>query len=278
MNMLQHINTLKTRFAQAHIDNPQRVAEELIAHLLHCSPLAIYQQTFPKNREKELNQMIQRIEAHEPLQYVIGTVNFYGLEIHCDPRALIPRPETEALVEEILQTPIWKNNPRIADIGTGSGCIILTLASHHPNAHYFAVDLSPDALNLAKENAQRLQLDQKINWKCSSLLDSFSTESLDLIVANLPYISTPDWKTLHPSVLHFEPRTALDSGPTGMEHIETLLQQATTILAPNGMIFLEFGYNQAPAIQHALKKNSYQNIRIKTDLAGHPRIAIATRP
>jgi len=275
MNMVQQINKLESRFAQAQIDNGRRVAEEVVAHLLDCSPLAIYQQSFPENKEVELDQMVKRIEAHEPLQYVVGTVDFRGLEIHCDSRALIPRPETEALVEEILQAPIWKNTPRIADIGTGSGCIILTLANEHPNAHFFAVDLSPDALELAKENAQRLQLDQKINWKCSSLLDDFAPESLDLVVANLPYISTADWEMLDPSVLQFEPRTALDSGPSGMELIEILLQQATRVLVPNGMIFLEFGYDQGSAVQHALEKNGYQNICIKTDLAGHPRIAIA---
>ncbi len=281
MIILRLIESLEQRFLAAGIDNAKRVAEELLAHVLDCRPLEIYlgNETLPPEKLKELEPLTARIEGGEPLQYVIGHVDFWGLKIKCDSRALIPRPETELLVEEILSSTVW-NNPFITlvEVGTGSGCIVLTLASQRPDADFKAIDLSAEALELAKENARSLGLEDKILWLNKSLLDDCAPESCDAVVANLPYIASNDWKTLSPGVRDYEPQSALDSGPTGMELIEALALQARYVLVPGGMLFLEFGYDQGDAVFNGLEKLGYLEIEIKHDLSGLDRIAIAKNP
>jgi len=274
---LQLILALEARFNAAEVGNPKRVAEELIAHVLDCRPLEIYLRTTPLSAEKlqTLEKLAARIEAGEPLQYVIGHVDFRGLQIKCDPRALIPRPETEMLVDEVLASKLWTN---LVDVGTGSGCIVLALASERPDATFTAVDLSPAALELAQENAHFHGSENRIRWKEGSLLSGFSPKSADAVVANLPYISTADWQTLDRSVLDHEPQSALDSGPTGMELIEALAEQARTVLVPGGHLFLEYGFDQGEVVLQCLEKSGYHNIQIKQDLAGLDRMAIAQNP
>jgi release factor glutamine methyltransferase len=281
MKTLQLIETLKGRFTAAGIDNPKRVAEELLSHTLDCKPLEIYLTEAPliESDLEALEPLAKRIEAGEPLQYVIGHVDFWGLKIKCDPRALIPRPETELLVEEVLSSNVWSHKPAtIVEVGTGTGCIVLTLASQRSDADFKAVDLSPDALSLARENSRTLGLEDKILWLENSLLENFAPASCNAIVANLPYISSSDWANLSPSVRDHEPQSALDSGPTGMELIDELATQARYVLVPGGMLFLEFGYDQGDPVFQSLSKLGYLNIQIKHDLAGHDRIAVAENP
>ncbi|MEN7973565.1 MAG: peptide chain release factor N(5)-glutamine methyltransferase [Verrucomicrobiota bacterium] len=304
MDILKQVGLLEQRFSAAGVDNAKRVAEELVAHILECKPLEIYLRNEPLPPEAllALEQLSGRIEAGEPLQYVVGHVDFRGLEIKCDPRALIPRPETEMLVEEVLDSQVWQvgldrrasrptegkqdgrlgepslPSPRIIDIGTGSGCIILALAKERPDADFTAVDISSAALELAQENARIQGLENKIHWKENHLLSGFAPESFDAIVANLPYISTGDWKALSPAVRDHEPQSALDSGPSGMELIEELAIQARTVLNPGGMLFLEYGYDQGNTVSECLKSSGYLNIQIKQDIADLDRIAIAENP
>jgi release factor glutamine methyltransferase len=287
MEIDQLIESFEFRFAAAGVDNAKRVAEELLAHVFHCKPLEIYTGAVPRHTTtpeqleliKRLEPMAERIENGEPLQYVIGHVDFWGLEIKCDPRALIPRPETELLVEEVLSSRIWKRQPAtVVDVGTGTGCIVLTLAKQRSDAHFKAVDASPAALELARENAALNGLEDNILWLENSLLEGFAAESADAVVANLPYIAADDWKTLSPSVRDYEPQSALESGPSGMELIAQLAAQARYVLVPGGMLFLEFGYDQGNSVRHCLEQLHYQNIQIKHDLAGHDRIAIAENP
>ncbi len=290
MNVLRRIKSLQEQFTTAGVDNAKRVAEELIAHILDCKLLEIYLHNEPLTTEnlQMLKELAARIESGEPLQYVVGHVDFRGLKIKCDPRALIPRPETEQLVEKVLNSPIWQkaglddpspplSNPRIVDIGTGTGCIVLALAQERPDADLRAVDLSPAALELAKENARFHGLENKIQWQENHLLDGFKPKSCDAIVANLPYIATHDWMQLSSSVRDHEPQSALDSGPSGMELIEELATQARNVLVPGGMLFLEFGYDQGDAVSQCLNKADYHDIRIEHDLAGLDRIATARR-
>jgi release factor glutamine methyltransferase len=287
MEIDQLIESFVFRFAAAGVDNAKRVAEELLAHVLHCKPLEIYTGTVPQHTTtpeqlqiiKRLEPLAERIENGEPLQYVIGQVDFWGLDLKCDPRALIPRPETELLVEEILSSRIWDKKPAtVVDVGTGTGCIVLTLAQQRPDAHFKAVDISSAALELAQENARLNGLEGAILWLENDLLEGFAAESADAVVANLPYIATDDWKALSPSVRDFEPQSALESGPVGMELITQLATQARSVLVPGGMLFLEFGYDQGAAVAECLENRGYQNIQIKHDLAGHDRIAIAENP
>ncbi len=286
MEIAQLIDSLEFRFTAAGVDNARRVAEELLAHVFHCKPLEIYtgavpqKTTTPEKMEiiHRIEPMAQRIEDGEPLQYVVGHVDFWGLTIKCDSRALIPRPETELLVEEMLNSRAWENNPaNVVDVGTGTGCIVLTLARQRPDAAFIAVDASPDALALARENAERNGI-EGVQWLENDLLEGFAERSADAVVANLPYIPTDEWEKLASCVRNYEPRSALDSGPTGMESIIRLATQARRVLVPGGMLFLEFGFDQGRSVLHGLEKLGYRNIQIKHDLAGHDRIAIAENP
>ena len=281
LKIIHLIKTLRSRFADGGIDNAKRTAEELVAHLLGCNPLEIYLrgEPFPPEIIPELEALAARVEGGEPLQYVVGHVDFFGLQIKCDLRALIPRPETELLVEEILASTFWSNqSATVVDVGTGTGCIAITLATQRPDANFKAIDLSPDALALARENARTHGQEERILWLNKSLLDDCAPESCDAVVANLPYISSGDWKTLSPAVRDHEPQLALTSGPSGMELIKELATQARNVLGPGGLLFLEFGCDQGQAVRRCLEKLDYRNIQIKRDLTGHDRIAIAENP
>jgi len=287
MEITPLIESLEQRFRVAGVDNARRVAEELLAHIFQCKPLEIYMDraasiTAPPQQSailKQLGPLADRIANGEPLQYVIGYVDFWGLKIKCDPRALIPRPETELLVEEVLSSSIWSNKPAmVVDVGTGTGCIVLTLAKQRPGADFKAVDISADALSLAKENAETNGLGHKIFWMQNDLLERFAPESCDAIVANLPYIASRDWEALSPSVRDHEPQSALDSGPSGMELIQILSTQARYVLVPGGKLFLEFGYDQGESVHQCLEQLGYLDIQIKHDLSDLDRIAIATNP
>ncbi len=281
MEIVQLVKAYKIRFTTAGVDNAKRVAEELIAHVLDCRPLEIYLNTHPLLVEDlhPLDRLAKRIETGEPLQYVVGHVDFWGLKIKCDPRALIPRAETELLVEEVLSSTIWDPKPAtVIDVGTGTGCIVLTLAQQRPDANFKAVDRSSDALKLAQENEKLNDLEGRILWLNKSLLDGCAPASCDAVVANLPYISTKNWNSLSPSVRDYEPQSALDSGPSGMELIQELSTQARYVLVPGGMLFLEFGFDQGLAVYTCLEKLGYRHIQIKRDLAGLDRIAIAENP
>jgi release factor glutamine methyltransferase len=282
------VESFEFRFKAAGVDNARRVAEEMLAHVLNCKPLEIYTGaasgivTSSQKFEiiKKLEPLAERIEQGEPLQYVIGHVDFWGLHIKCDSRVLIPRPETELLVEEVLSCRIMndKRPATVVDVGTGSGCIALTLAKQRKDACFKAVDLSSDALELARENAAANGLENRIFWMKNNLLERFAPDSADVIVANLPYISSNDWNKLSPAVRDHEPQMALDSGPTGMELIEDLALQARSVLVPDGMLFLEFGFDQGDDVFKCLDHLGYLNIEIKHDLAGLDRISIAVNP
>lgn len=290
MEITQLVESFEFRFAVSGVENARRVTEELLAHVLDCKPLEIYTgaanivNSTPRKIEiiRQLEPLAERIEQGEPIQYVLGHVNFWGLKIMCDPRALIPRPETELLVEEVLTSNIWAqpdDRPTLViDVGTGTGCIALTLAGQRTDAAFKAVDISTDALDLARANERLNGLNGCVQWLHNDLLEGFKPESANAVVANLPYIATDDWTKLSPSVRDHEPQLALDSGPTGMELIHRLAHSAREVLVPGGMLFLEFGYDQGALIYECLERLGYTEIEIKHDLADHERIAIAVNP
>jgi release factor glutamine methyltransferase len=208
--------------------------EELAAHVLGCKPLEIYFREPTQEQVAELEALVVRAERGEPIQYIIGHVDFRGLEIRCDRRALIPRPETELLVEEVLKFCRRGFQPRslhtktrleasstlkIADVGMGTGCIGLALLHELPNAQITAVDISPEALALARENAERLGLSDRFQTLENNLLEGFAKDYLDVVVSNPPYILSNVWKNLEPCVRDFEPQLALDGGEDGLDRI-----------------------------------------------------------
>lgn len=291
MEIDQLVESFEFRFRASGVDNAKRVAEELIAHVLDCKPLEIYTgaanivNSAAQKFEiiQKLEPLAERIEQGEPLQYVLGYVDFWGLRILCDPRALIPRPETELLVEEVITSSVWATKRQtdltsIVDVGTGTGCIALAIAHQRSDTVIQAVDLSSEALALAQANEKTNHVAGRIEWKINDLLDGFKHESIDIVVANLPYIASDEWLRLAPSVKEYEPKRALESGPTGMELIAKLAEQARHVLVPGGMLFLEFGFEQGRQVFLYLEQLGYAEIQIKHDLAGHERIAIAISP
>jgi len=272
------IRQFESQLRAAGSGNAKRAVEELAAHVMGCKPLEIYFKPITPEQKVGLETLIVRAEQGEPIQYIIGHVDFRGLEIRCDRRALIPRPETELLVEEVLKSEVCGLKPlKIVDVGTGTGCIALALLAELSNAEVTGVDVSPDALALANENAAQLGLNGHFTTGQNNLLDGFSESSLDIVVSNPPYILSDVCKKLDSSVRDFEPKLALDGGADGLDLIRPLVKQAFFILKPSGGIFLEIGYDQGPAVALILKNAGFQQVAIKKDLAGLDRIVIGLR-
>ena len=275
MKTVQEIITATAGYFTKHeVESPRLNAELLLAHVLGKKRIDLYLE-FDRplgDRELEpLRTLMKRRASGEPLQHLLGTVEFHGRSFLCDPRALIPRPETEELVEHILAL---RDKPaRVLDVGVGSGVIALTLAAEWPEAAIDAVDISPSALALAAENAVRLALMGRVNFLQSDLLSGVSGP-YNLIVANLPYIPAAEIPTLSREVRR-DPRSALDGGPDGADIIRTLLDQARNHLVPGGGVALEIGAGQAEMLVEHLRRLGYQNVRATADYAGINRFLYA---
>ena len=229
-------------------------------------------------QEATLRNMLRRLQAGEPLPYVLGSREFFGLRFRVSPAVLIPRPETELLVEQALG---WlKSHPgrrRAMDIGTGTGCIAVSLAVSCPDLVCTAVDISWEALLLARENAAAHQAGERIRFAQANLLGPFAPESCDLLTANLPYIPTGDLVGLQ--VARFEPALALDGGPDGLGPVRTLLAQAGRVMAPGGLALLEIEERQGPAARAlAAQALPGAEIGVMADLSGKDRLLWAELP
>jgi release factor glutamine methyltransferase len=219
-----------------------------------------------------------RVAKGEPIQYVLGQWPFHNITLKTDKRALIPRPETEQLVERVLHAPIWKRAIDIVDIGTGTGAIILALATAdiQKEKHFHAIDLSPEALSLARENAIALGLENRVTFEVADGASTLPPRSVDILVSNPPYISTEETDSLAPLILAHEPRMALDGGKDGLEILRQIIFAGTQVLRPGGELFFEIGDDQGLSIQRLLTQAGYSQVRIYKDFAGHDRYAQAT--
>lgn len=276
MTLLEVLQSTTAYFTKHKIENPRLNAEHLIAHVLKMSRIELYLEFETKLNEQELarlRDLVKRRAQGEPLQHLLGTVEFCGQTFLCDKRALVPRPETEELVE-LLKSEIRNPKFEILDVGTGSGVIALSLAKEFPEAKVFAVDISDDALALAKENAARLGLSERVEFRKGDLLENFS-ERFDLIVANLPYVSMQDRQSLAREVLH-DPEVALFAGEKGDELARKLIEHAPARLNPGGLLALEIGINQAEGLTEFLRQKNYHDIRAKKDYSGTPRFVLGS--
>jgi len=256
--------------------------EWLLSHALDCARLELHLRrntALPPDICRLLDSQVNRLATNEPLQYVQGETEFMGHVFITDRRALIPRPETEQLVESVLACDaLWKTPAAIADVGTGSGCIVVSLALARPAENYYALDIAPATLDLARENAGRHGIRDRIRFTQGILLDSLPPASLDAVVSNPPYVRTGDWAELPPMIRNYEPRLALDGGPDGLAIVQPLITQARRTLKPGGRLFLEIGDGQAEAIAGLLNGNGFVDIAMRKDLAGKIRIATARLP
>ncbi|NQU40336.1 MAG: peptide chain release factor N(5)-glutamine methyltransferase [Lentisphaerae bacterium] len=255
--------------------------ELLAARLLNCKRLDLYMRFDEVLGEPHLEAMrrgIKRLATGEPVQHILGEVDFRGHRIKVDRRALIPRPETEGLVQTLLDWPGLGDEGCVVDIGTGTGCIIISLALARPTCRCIGLDISPDALALAKENAAALGVEARIQFSAEGLADCVEPESVDAIVANLPYIATAACETLPRDVRDHDPRLALDGGADGLDVIRDVVPDAAIVLRPGGGIFLEIGETQADAVRTMLRSEGFREIKVTQDLAGRDRVISGTIP
>lgn len=277
--MLEVLQATTAYFKKQNVENARLNAEHLLAHVRGRKRIELYlefERQVTENELAPLRNLVKRRSEGEPLQHLLGTVEFCGHVFLCDKRAMVPRPETEQLVE-FLKSEIRSasDGPKseIVDIGTGSGVIALSLAAELPEAKILAVDISEDALALAKENAARLKLGDRVEFLKSHLLESVD-RAFDLIVANLPYISTQERHTLSREVLR-DPEIALFAGERGDELVRELIDQARSHLRPGGMLALEIGLGQSAALLSALAGKKYRDIYSKNDYNGVTRFLLA---
>lgn len=266
------------QLAQTGCDTPRLDAELLLAHILNRSRTWLY--TYPATRleKSQLNRfqrLLERRAGREPVAYITGSKPFFGLDFAVTPASLIPRPETELLIETALARPAPPST--VADIGTGSGCIAVALARHWPRTRLLAVDICPKALTVARQNAIRHGVADRITFVRGDLLAPLS-QPLDLIVSNPPYISRTELAELAPEVARYEPRLALDGGTDGLALIRLLLAQARTRLGPAGSLLVELGAAQGEAVYRLARQTFPEaDCQIKQDLAGRDRLLAVNR-
>jgi release factor glutamine methyltransferase len=235
----------------------------------------------PGDRRRVLGLLARRV-AREPLQHILGTQEFCGLDFHVGPAVLIPRPETELLVREVVLFAQGASAPVIADVGAGSGCIAVAVARALPGARLFATDVSGAALRVGLRNAERHGVEERVRFLEGDLLEPLARFGLygqvSVVVSNPPYIPDSQLDDLQPEVRGYEPQVALRGGPDGLVIHRSLLQVAPMFLRPGGLLVLEVGQGQAPAVARwASEYDVYGNIRIIKDDAGIQRVVCATR-
>ena len=275
MTVLEVLQATTAYFKKHNVENPRLNAEHLLAHVLGRKRIELYlefERVLTEPELEPLRNLVKRRSEGQPLQHLLGTTEFCGLTFLCDKRAMVPRPETEELVE-LVESKIENRELRIVDVGTGSGVIALTLAVKFPEAEILAVDISDDALALAQENAARVKLADRVRFLKSNLLENVEG-CFDVIVANLPYISIQDRQSLSREVLH-DPEVALFASAQGDELVRELIAQAPSQLRPGGMLALEIGIGQSEALLSALAEKNYRDISFKNDYSGVKRFLFA---
>lgn len=252
--------------------------EILLAHVLNKPKVFLYSHPeYPLSVAEMLafQELIKKRQQGMPIAYLIGKQAFWTFDLTVTPDVLIPRPETEMLVEQALRL-LPKDNPcKIAELGTGSGAIAIALALERPLWQITAVDISPKALKIARENADHLRL-SSINFQIGNWCEPLAENTYDCIVTNPPYIAEDD-AALEQNVRQFEPKTALISGNTGLECIEILVKSAKSYLLPDGYLILEHGYKQHSLIRSLLEREGYSHIMVHKDYAGHFRVTTAQK-
>lgn len=268
------IATRKT-LASKHMEEPKLESDLLVRYATGLSKEQFHTQYNRKLSDEEiatLDEAVKRRARGEPIAYILGYKEFFGLMFDVSPSVLIPRPETELLVEKAIETARLQNIRLIADIGTGCGAIAISIAKHVPHTQIYAVDISETALEVAKTNSQKHDVTDRVHLLHGNLLEPIP-EPVDLIAANLPYVRSEDWANLPAEIKSNEPKSALVSGTKGLDTIKDLLATAKSKLRPNGAILLEIGNCQGSTVLN-LASSYYlgATVELYTDLAGLDRI------
>jgi release factor glutamine methyltransferase len=265
--------------------HPERARRDAETLLLHVFPrrnrawlIAHNDETLPDDQAAHFAALIVRRSSGEPIQYILGEAEFYSLPFLVTPNVLIPRPETEHLVEKVIQLAPLFSKPRVVDVGTGSGAIAIAVAHEWPGAAITATDISAPALALAARNAERLGFANRIRFLQSDLLAAIAHERFDIVVSNPPYVPATDRDSLSVEVREHEPALALFAGDDGLDIYRRLIPEAFAVLEPGGHLLMEIGYGQSASVAMLLKDAGFEKIEFVPDLQGIPRVACGQRP
>jgi release factor glutamine methyltransferase len=286
----------------AEIEDADKEAEFLVAHYAGCTPAELRldgDRRLDEEQFRDLSYALRRRYRHEPAQYIVGEQEFYGHRFKVGPGVLIPRPETEALVDELLKyfeaDPKNKRAPLILDLCTGSGALAVTLAKEIPWARLIATDISKAAIKTAEENAAILGVEEAIEFLVGDLFDAIKDfkpgatlvkeselpgktldGAFDFVVSNPPYVSTSEFKGLAMEIKDYEPEEALVAGEDGLKYIKKIINGAPEYLRPGAMLLFEIGFGQAPAVKMLFKDSGrYGKVKVKKDLSGIERVVSA---
>ncbi|HEY6228519.1 MAG TPA: peptide chain release factor N(5)-glutamine methyltransferase [Verrucomicrobiae bacterium] len=281
MTVLEAINKGAEFLARKTIESPRLQSELLLAHILNLPRLRLYlefERALNDAQADEFRELLVRRGNHEPLQHIIGSTSFCGLPMIVTPAVLIPRPETEVLAEQV-----WtflnqrENETTFVDLGTGSGCIPIAIAAHAKKSRGVAVDISSDALAVAKQNFEKNGLVDRIELREGDFLAALQpAERFDVIVSNPPYIATAEVELLEPEVRDHDPRLALDGGADGFNFHRALAQGAAQFLKPGGRLFIEFADGQGEALRELFGSHGWHVHGLIRDLSGVDRILFAS--
>lgn len=281
MSTISELLQLATEKLQAaNIENSRRNATLLLMDLLKCNQaylLAHNRDLVSQKLEKDYQEMVERRAKGEPVQYISGYEEFYGRDFIVSPDVLIPRPETELIIELVLKLVKEQNlnKPNILDVGTGSGCIAVTLAAELPDSSVTAVDISPRALAIAQKNAEKNQVASKISWVCSDLVKNLSpSEQFHFCCANLPYVDPDERPTLMREVRDYEPELALFAPEKGLALIKQLINEVVPFIYPNGYLICEIGFGQEQDLLKAVDLKYWQVEPTLKDLQNIPRTIV----
>jgi len=281
MQLKQALASAVDRLEAADVGSPRMNAELLLMFVLGVNRAYLYahpERELTTEEESRYDEVLAQRATGMPSQYVTGHQEFWGLDFVVSPAVLIPRPETEHLVETVLELARDIPSPKIVDVGTGSGCIALALAHELKSAAVYALDISADALEIARANAARLQLDGRVHFLQSDVLQALTgIHKLDFVVSNPPYVGFGEADKVQKSVRDFEPRVAVFAGEQGLDVIGPLVQQAHQALKPGGWLVVEIGYSMRDAVLHLLGPTMWEEVRVVPDLQGIPRVVAARK-
>jgi release factor glutamine methyltransferase len=263
-------------------ESPRLEAEILLSHAKKCKRIQLYtnyDEVLTDAIRGPMRELVQRRAKHEPVAYLVGHREFFSLEFRVTRDVLIPRPDTETLVMEALSVAKPLAAPMVLDLCTGSGCVAVTIAKQLPTANVTAIDISPPALAIARENAAKHKVDGRVELLQGDLFAPLPAgRTFDIIASNPPYVTTAELDTLDDDVLKYEPRLALDGGPDGLTFVRRILTDALRHLSPGGWLFIELSPEHADAARQAAEAvGAYQHIGLVKDLAGKQRVLKAQR-
>lgn len=277
LTVLESIKLTTEYFESKGIESPRINAELLLAHILNCKRLDLYLMFDRPLKKEEIElyrEYLGRRGKNEPLQYIVGSVEFYGLEFKVNKNVLIPRPETEILVETIIENTDKNVHAEILDIGAGSGNIAVVLAKYLMNSHIVSIDRSSEAIDTAKNNAEINSVSDRISFEQKNVLNGYFEfpEKFDIIVSNPPYISSEQYSGLRPELVLYEPKIALTDDADGLTFYRAIADGTRNIIKEGGRIYFEVGEGQAREVQLILENNGFKNIRTVKDYLNIERV------